>query len=386
MFETQSRIAESIAGKLEVEILEGEYELLRRKPTLDKDAYTYFLRAEYNMLLLNRSGIENSKSLYEKAISIDPEFVDAHIRLALAWMLSGWVWGIHNEQDAWSKTKEFIDRASKMNGITDNERKEISELYESGSYFFEWNFAPAKKYFEAYFAEDTTISYFSNNNRVVSSISLANDYAKHNGRYEEALLILKDIASRQTGSQAGYGVNEILMRLFLKQEEAALRELSNNDDLYDNNFYYLMESSQIYYYLGDYLSLDNNITKLIDRFSDRPPRILFLMAINYNLKYESKKEYKFVQALIKKYDENAPGSPAWFIALYFAHLEDREKCFEWLEKSYERHEVEMVWLRSEPLLDFIKCDPRYFDLYKRVDFLSDPPCELKDNRLIELSQ
>ena len=385
MFEIQSRIAESIAERLEAQILEEEYEFLRRKPTLNKDAYTYFLRAEYNMLLLNRSGIENSKSLYEKAISIDPKFVDAHIRLALAWMLSGWVWGIHNEQDAWSKTKEYIDRVNKMDGITEHERKEISELYESGSYFFEWNFAPAKRYFEAYLATDTPVAFFSNNNRVVSSISLANDYAKHNGRYEEALLILKDIASRDSGAQAGYGVNEILLRLFLGQEEAAIRELNSNDDLYDNNFYYLMESSQIYYYLGDYSSLDNNVSKLMERFSDRPPRILFLNAINHNLKDEFEKENEFVQTLFKRYKENAPGSPGWFTALYYAHLGNQKKCLEWLEKCFERHEVEMIWLRTEPLLDFIKCDPHYFDLYKKVGFLSDPPCQLKDNQQIELN-
>ncbi len=70
----------------------------------------------------------------------------------------------------------------------------------------------------------------------------------------------------------------------------------------------------------------------------------------------------------KMYDEISSGSPAWFLALYYSVLGDDQSTFEWLEKSYERHEVEMTWLKMEPLLDPYKKDPRYLDPLVRMNF------------------
>ncbi|MDZ7658018.1 TPR end-of-group domain-containing protein [Fodinibius sp.] len=79
---------------------------------------------------------------------------------------------------------------------------------------------------------------------------------------------------------------------------------------------------------------------------------------------------KHLEELFTKYNEGSSGSPAWFIALYYCTLNDYERAFEWLNKSYERHEVEMTWLREEPLLAPLRNDPRYVDLYEKVGFSS----------------
>ena len=68
------------------------------------------------------------------------------------------------------------------------------------------------------------------------------------------------------------------------------------------------------------------------------------------------------------HQDNLPGSPAWFIALSYAAVEDGDAVFEWLEKSYDRHEAEMAWLKMEPALDPYKNDPRYLDLLQRMNF------------------
>ena len=41
---------------------------------------------------------------------------------------------------------------------------------------------------------------------------------------------------------------------------------------------------------------------------------------------------------------------------------------EWLQQSFQNREVEMVWLRSEPLFAPVRNDPRYLEIYRKVGF------------------
>ena len=77
---------------------------------------------------------------------------------------------------------------------------------------------------------------------------------------------------------------------------------------------------------------------------------------------------RYLSELDEKYQKNDSGSPAWFIALYYCHIEDYENAFAWLQKSYDRHEVEMTWLREERLLIPVREDPRYKEIYRKVGF------------------
>ncbi len=52
----------------------------------------------------------------------------------------------------------------------------------------------------------------------------------------------------------------------------------------------------------------------------------------------------------------------------YAVMDDVQPAFDWLEKSYARHEVEMTWLKMEPILDPYKNNPRYLDLLGRMNF------------------
>ena len=42
------------------------------------------------------------------------------------------------------------------------------------------------------------------------------------------------------------------------------------------------------------------------------------------------------------------GSPAFFAAQTYAEINQAVPTFEWLDKAYEAHELEMIWLKSEP--------------------------------------
>ena len=55
-----------------------------------------------------------------------------------------------------------------------------------------------------------------------------------------------------------------------------------------------------------------------------------------------------------------------FVAEIYAGLGERDKAFEWLEKGYEERSTGMLFLKSDPLWDNLRTEPRFQDLLRRV--------------------
>lgn len=58
--------------------------------------------------------------------------------------------------------------------------------------------------------------------------------------------------------------------------------------------------------------------------------------------------------------------PAYNFAIVYTALGDKDKAFAELEKSYQDHANEMIFLQVDPLLDPLRDDPRFQDLLRRV--------------------
>jgi tetratricopeptide (TPR) repeat protein len=58
----------------------------------------------------------------------------------------------------------------------------------------------------------------------------------------------------------------------------------------------------------------------------------------------------------------------YFIAIDYGLLGDKEGVFEWLEKAYEERSSWLVEVRVDPLWNFVRADPRYTDLLRRIGY------------------
>ena len=57
----------------------------------------------------------------------------------------------------------------------------------------------------------------------------------------------------------------------------------------------------------------------------------------------------------------------FFLASFYSQLGDKDKAFEQLNLAYENREFNMVHLRTSPLLDLLRGDPRFDELLKKVN-------------------
>ena len=54
--------------------------------------------------------------------------------------------------------------------------------------------------------------------------------------------------------------------------------------------------------------------------------------------------------------------------MIYAAMGEADQCFYWLDKSYQKHDVELYWLKVEPPFEIIRNDPRYQVMLDKVGF------------------
>jgi tetratricopeptide (TPR) repeat protein len=57
-----------------------------------------------------------------------------------------------------------------------------------------------------------------------------------------------------------------------------------------------------------------------------------------------------------------------FMAFIYIGLGEKDKAFEWLEKTYEQREAYVDLLKVSPMFDSLRSDPRFQDLVERMNF------------------
>jgi tetratricopeptide (TPR) repeat protein len=156
--------------------------------------------------------------------------------------------------------------------------------------------------------------------------------------------------------------------MFLGESEAAIELMRTTRPLFSDDWWYLRESTKLLYYLGEYAKSREQLNKLITDFPDYPPILIWLSAVYDHMEGKDSNVEQHLTELHESYEKGSSGSPAWFIGLYYCTIHDYEKAFDWLQKSYDRHEVELTWFQEEPLLIPLRDDPRYKELYDKIGF------------------
>jgi len=353
-FQIQADVAENVARNLDVQITDIEVQSIRKIPTNNEEAYNLFLQAEFQRYKQNESAFENAIPLYEQVIALDSNFAEAYIGLANLLSTGGLVWGIYDEQEAWGKAKKLLQKAVDI----DSTNVQLYDQLYMGYFYYDWDFDLVEKYYQA-------IRHRANFD--FTAVTLAADYPIKTGRYNQSLSAI----NKWISSDPSVGIQYSFMAqalMYLGEKDEAIDLLETVDPLYSDEWGYLRESAKLYYYLGEHEKSKNQLRKIMANFPDRPPILLWLNAVNHHMDGNSQEGKRYLSELKKRYQEGGSGSPAWFIALYYCHIENYQNAFEWLQKSYDRHEVEMTWFREEPLLIPLREDPRYKELYRKVGF------------------
>ena len=270
IFNIQARVAERVAAKMNIEINEVVATAIKRNPTQNKEAYKYWLKANFYALQYTKTGMESALPLYEKAISLDSTFFEAYVNLAYLHLFGGASWGLYSEQEAWHKAKELLLKASDF----DSTNLMVKGALVDGLYLYEWDFDSMEKNYKA-----------------ISNLGII--YNLQTGRYDEALSMSEKGLEVDPASMF-HNLFKAQALYFKERRQEATEVLKFSGDFSSDQIMYLRIASRYYYYLGEYDLSRSLVNKLMSNFPDRPPVVLWLSAVNAYQERDSENEYKYV--------------------------------------------------------------------------------------------
>lgn len=355
IFKMQTEVVEGIAANMNAVIDKNELADIKKIPTKSKEAYSYYLQAEFQLQKSNTLAYANAIPLYEKAIALDSNFVSAYRGLASTWYFGGMAWAFYDSNEAWSNSKRLFEKALEI-APSD---KRVEELLEYGYFYYEWDLERVERYYQR-ILKDTLSDYVP---------MMSADYSIKTGRYQNAIIATDKIIKIYPSSGISYSMKAVALESLGKTDEASAL-LNKTNSLYSDHMFYLGHSAGIYFSLGEYEKCKIQLDRIINQFEDYPPMLIWLnaaLALNEN---DSENASKYLAQLKSKYDKGSSGSPAWHIALYHCLLKDYTSALNWLEKSYEKREPGLTRLREDHLLAPLRNNSRYKELYDKVGFSS----------------
>jgi class 3 adenylate cyclase/TolB-like protein/cytochrome c-type biogenesis protein CcmH/NrfG len=120
----QDQITRRIVGALEIRVTQAEQERIRRKPTDSLEAYDLVLRGRALIASPGRSANVEARSLFQRAIEIDPRYSDSYLELGRSYRIAvdqGWTINpretLQQAETAARKSIELDDRNSRAHAL-----------------------------------------------------------------------------------------------------------------------------------------------------------------------------------------------------------------------------------------------------------------------------
>jgi TolB-like protein len=344
IFAIQSDVAEQIAGYLKTEIKPEVMSRIELKLTDNSEVIDLYLLGKS----LKNTDPEKAEQIFEQVIALDSSYVPAYAEMGDLWLSKGIFNGYLHAEEVVKNSLPFLNKALML-----NYDYPATHIYLAGlKQLYEWDWKTAGREY-----------------RIAQQLNPANLDQRYilfllqQGKFEEAM--------DQTNQK--YAIDPSAFKLvrglchFFLDEKVKAKYIST--ELLKGEFFEVFGIAR----LALYLELYDEVIKKTEKWrlenpTSQYPVIYGNLGIAYYHVGQPDKVDDMLQELKKKSKDSPIGSPAYFAAMIYAQMGEIDTAFEWLDKAYEDHEVEMIWLKVEPPFDPIRSDPRWQAMLNKVGF------------------
>ena len=348
IFSFQDEIALKVADELKTVLSPEEIERIEDEPTKNIEAYNLYLKAHYFQNIRSEEGLTKAVDYYQEAIHLDPDYALPYSGLAHSYILQI-VYGYLSKNELMLKAKETAEKALALDD-------KLGEAHFSLA-LVRWT------EFDLVGAEEEyilAINLNPNNAAVHHNYSyLLSIMGKHN----EAIL-------EANTAQDLEPVNPVMMRglgwvyYFAREYDLAIKECNKCLEIDPSqNFAYIIlfgAYNQKSMYDDAITALENYLIVL------KKEDIAALISKTFE-------ESGYISAITQLLDvllEQSIGfaSTLYYKSILFTLIGDKDKAFEFLQKSYEQSNGLTNFLKVEPMYDSLRSDPRFQDLLERMNY------------------
>ena len=347
----QGEIAREISEGLQLRLTSEEKKRLAKQHTENTDAYLLYSLGNYYYRQNTKEAFEKSIESFEQVIKIDPNYALAYAGLARTYQFMG--------SRGFSSPKEYEQKvewaALKALQIDDT----LAEAHVSlgGHKFYNFDWVGAEKEFKRALELDP------NSSQANEAYSI---YLRTVRGADEGLPYA--IRARELDSMPDRG--EAAFPYFLaRQYDKAIELYRKGLEKKDNAHAHIL-LGEAYVAKGmpaegvaemqKGMVLDATLAKTPERW-DRYPLLAYAYAVagrrDEALKILDEQQRLAKQRYVSPYN----------FAIIYTGLGDKDRAFEWLTKCVEQRTLIIFHLKSRPLFDPLRSDPRYRDLLRRMN-------------------
>lgn len=350
-FFIQDQITQGVVEGLKIRLLPDEQKRLVRRPTEDLEALDSYKLGQHFFNQISEDNYGKAIRYFEQATARDPNFALAYVGLAICYASLGHD-GYLVPAEGHKKAK---DAALKAIGL-DASLGDAYALLGVIRHVYEWDTAGADLEFQRALKLSPDSTY------VWMSYSL---YLAETGRYDEAINGYKRLVELDPVSPGyNYLLGNIGYTLAGRFDEAIA--LLNKALQLHPNFYGAQVALPLNYaFKGMYQHAAVLADKLIAaQPKTDDPYLLSMMAWVYGVSGRQETTRKILNQLLDLRTQRY--FDAYFIALCYVGLGEKEKSFEGLNKAYGEHACCLTWLKTDPMMTSLRSDPRFRDLLKKM--------------------
>src|SRR5690606_25248776 len=345
-----SEIAERVATTLRATLSSEAITGLNRQGAINPAAYDLYLRGLYEYRTYTTSGHQNALAYFRQAIELDSTFALAYSGMAACYTLKASIFGAELDAlQAMALARPLLDKALSLD-------PELPEAHAWKGFYLlynDWDFAGAEAEYKKAIKTGNP-----------DALGLYADLLNFMGRHEEALAM----ARKLNETDPFYPGSRLVLSLYYNglmedafEEAQARMKLLNNYLSLDLYGFLLLNTG---HYEEAVSVFDNYMTNVGMRY----PRMLGWMGAAYAHAGKADEARKIIEELTERREQSTAGSLAFFPAVVYAALGDKDAAVRWLDEAYATHEMEMPWLTSEPQLKSRHNEPGFRELVARMKF------------------
>jgi serine/threonine protein kinase len=352
----QDDLAAAVSDKLHLRLNSAEGTRLTKRVTDNSEAYQLYLQARYHLNQRTGPGIRKSIEFFQEATEKDRNFALAYAGLADAYNLSN-ILGIQSPRESSPEAKAAATKALVLDPLLAEAHAALALV----TSHYDYDFSGAQKEFLK--------AIELNPNYANAHLFYAGGYLTPMGRHEEAIAEMKKTLELDPLSLP---LNNLMGNTYLwaGEYERALRQFQHTIDL-DPTFpmsHSFFASALVA--VGSYEQAIKEYEKSELSAGASPEEVAAETSdLLKSLQAGGPKGYwqKNLELTLKSYRQAGTRYfPALVLASAYAGAGDKDKAFEWLEKSYEERDGNLTLVKSSPDFRSLQGDSRFAELLRRI--------------------
>ncbi len=357
VFEIQDEISQAIVEKLKVKLAGDSSDgatpistsAIVKRYTENLEAYDLYLRGRYELYKMTREGLDASKRLFEEAIHLDPQYAPAHDGLAYCWYSEGFL-GFVAPKEAMPKAKVAVRRAIELDESLADAHATLGVILA----LYDWDWAGA----EREMMRSIELNGVSPGSRDVYAFY----YLRPVGRIAEAITQIQNALALDPLS--------ILFRVHLGFLYYVERNYTHSiaqfrKVLEMNPQYYLAHAmmAPVYMQMGNFTDALECYVKA--RHADAGSKFVDSLEAMTLAAAGRREHAEEMLATITERSSHEYISPV-SIAYIHTALGDYDAAFGHLDQAIQDRDPNILGLKSNPIFDPLREDPRYLALLKKM--------------------